>query len=47
MGVGTIYRHDYGNVSEVFVWRTVRHDLTPLLEVVEREIAHRPPADAE
>jgi uncharacterized protein with HEPN domain len=23
MGVGNIYRHDYDNVAEAFVWRTV------------------------
>ena len=38
MGIGNVYRHDYDNVSEEFVWRTVRHSLTPLLEVVEAEI---------
>jgi uncharacterized protein with HEPN domain len=39
MGVGNIYRHDYDNVAEEFVWRTVRHSLAPLLAVVESEIA--------
>ena len=39
MGVGNIYRHDYDNVAEEFVWRTVRHSLAPLLTVVEAEIA--------
>lgn len=47
MGAGNIYRHDYDNVSETFVWRTVRHDLASLFEAVEREIAQLPPADAE
>src|SRR5450631_1294791 len=31
MGVGNIYRHDYDNVAEEMVWRTVRHSLEPLL----------------
>lgn len=39
MGVGNVYRHDYDNVAEDFVWRTVQHSLTPLLTVVENEIA--------
>ncbi len=39
MGVGNVYRHDYDNVAEDFVWRTVQHSLDPLLAVVEREIA--------
>ena len=39
MGVGNIYRHDYDNVAEQFVWRTVHHSLAPLLAVVEAEIA--------
>jgi uncharacterized protein with HEPN domain len=39
MGVGNIYRHDYDNVAEEMVWRTVQHSLAPLLEVVAREIA--------
>jgi uncharacterized protein with HEPN domain len=39
MGVGNVYRHDYDNVAEEFVWRTVQHSLAPLLAVVESEIA--------
>jgi uncharacterized protein with HEPN domain len=39
MGVGNVYRHDYDNVAEAFVWRTVQHSLTPLLAAVESEIA--------
>ncbi len=38
MGVGNIYRHDYDNVAEEQVWRTVRHSLPILLAVVETEI---------
>ncbi len=38
MGVGNIYRHDYDNVAEEFVWQTVMQSLTPLLAVVEDEI---------
>lgn len=39
MGVGNVYRHDYDNVAEEFVWRTVQNSLESLLEVVETEIA--------
>jgi uncharacterized protein with HEPN domain len=39
MGVGSVYRHDYDNVAEQFVWHTVQHSLEPLLVVVESEIA--------
>jgi uncharacterized protein with HEPN domain len=39
MGLGNVYRHNYDNVSEDFVWQTVRHSLEPLIAVVEREIA--------
>jgi uncharacterized protein with HEPN domain len=42
MGAGNIYRHDYDNVAEEFVWETVRHSLAPLLAVVEAEIARLP-----
>jgi len=38
-GVGNVYRHDYDNVAEEFVWRTVQQSLQPLLEAVEKEIA--------
>ena len=39
MGAGNVYRHDYDNVAEDIVWRTVEHSLGPLLAVVEAEIA--------
>jgi uncharacterized protein with HEPN domain len=39
MGVGNIYRHDYDNVDEGQVWRTVNDSLPMLLTVVESEIA--------
>ncbi len=42
MGVGNVYRHDYDNVAEEFIWRTVQHSLRPLLEAVEAEIASLP-----
>ena len=38
MGVGNIYRHDYDNVQETFVWATVQDHLSPLLAVVTAEI---------
>jgi uncharacterized protein with HEPN domain len=39
MGAGNISRHDYDNVGEDFVWRTVKQSLAPLLAAVESEIA--------
>ncbi len=39
MGVGNIYRHDYDNVAEEIVWRTVQTSLAPLLAAIESEIA--------
>jgi uncharacterized protein with HEPN domain len=38
-GAGNVYRHDYDNVVEQIVWRTVTHDLAPLLAIVERELS--------
>jgi uncharacterized protein with HEPN domain len=45
VGVGNIYRHDYDNVAEEFVWRTSRQSLDALLTVVMQEIErfdHKP-----
>ena len=42
MGAGNIYRHDYDNVHEPIVWRTVQQSLGPLLTVVEDEIMRLP-----
>jgi uncharacterized protein with HEPN domain len=39
MGAGNVYRHDYDNVAEEIVWRTVQHNLAPLRAAVERELA--------
>jgi len=39
MGAGNVYRHDYDNVVEELVWRTVQQSLAPLMAVVETEIA--------
>jgi uncharacterized protein with HEPN domain len=39
MGVGNVYRHDYDNVDEEFVWRTVHESLGALLAAVEAELA--------
>jgi uncharacterized protein with HEPN domain len=38
-GIGNVYRHEYDNVAEEIVWRTVQHSLAPLLEVIERELS--------
>lgn len=37
--VGNFYRHQYDNVAESYVWRTVQEYLPPLLAVVLSEIA--------
>jgi len=42
MGVGNVYRHDYDNVAEEIVWRTVQHSLAPLLVAVEAEMDRSP-----
>jgi len=42
MGAGNVYRHDYDDVAEDMVWRTVQESLTPLLTVVEAEIRELP-----
>ena len=39
MGVGNVYRHDYDNVDESQVWRTVHDSLPQLIGVIEAEIA--------
>jgi uncharacterized protein with HEPN domain len=39
MGAGNVYRHDYDNVAEDIVWRTVQRSVVPLLAAVESEIA--------
>jgi hypothetical protein len=42
MDLGNFYRHQYDNVAEDYVWRTVQQGLTPPLVVVEEEIANLP-----
>lgn len=39
MGLGNVYRHDYDNVAEEFVWRTVQNSVESLLAVIDAEIA--------
>lgn len=39
MGVGNIYRHNYDNVAEQLVWRTVREGVPALLAAISQEIA--------
>ena len=38
MGVGNVYRHNYDNVAEQQVWRTVRESVRSLLAAVAEEI---------
>ena len=37
-GAGNIYRHDYDDVVEQFVWKTATVDLPPLLAAIESEL---------
>lgn len=39
-GVGNVYRHEYDNVEEAQVWRTINDSLPHLVTVVEAEIAN-------
>jgi uncharacterized protein with HEPN domain len=41
MGSGNVYRHEYDNVAESFVWRTVQNSLPELLAMVDRELNQR------
>ena len=38
-GAGSIYRHDYEEVSDEAIWDTARKSLEPLLAAVEAELA--------
>ncbi len=38
MGVGNVYRHNYENVAEEQVWRTIRDGVPALLAAVTGEI---------
>jgi uncharacterized protein with HEPN domain len=46
MDVGNVYRHEYDNVAEDAVWRTVQQRLAPLLAFVDDEISRLPDADS-
>jgi uncharacterized protein with HEPN domain len=35
---GNVYRHDYEDVAANVIWRTLHHDLPPLLAVMEQEL---------
>jgi uncharacterized protein with HEPN domain len=37
-GAGNIYRHNYEDVLEEILWRTLKHALEPLKAVVEEEL---------
>jgi uncharacterized protein with HEPN domain len=39
MGAGNVYRHDYDNVAEEFVWRTLHESVPTLKAIVDEEIA--------
>lgn len=38
-GAGNVYRHDYENVQELRVWKTIHERLSALRAVVESELA--------
>jgi uncharacterized protein with HEPN domain len=38
MGVGNIYRHNYDDVAEPQVWRTVRDSVSSLLAAISKQI---------
>ena len=40
-GAGNIYRHDYENVREALVWRTVKDALPVLLTALEPELLRK------
>jgi len=42
MDAGNFYRHQYGNVAEKFVWRTIHESLAPLLAMISAEIKALP-----
>jgi uncharacterized protein with HEPN domain len=37
--VGKLYRHDYDNVLDSYLWATVQDHLSPLADAIETEIA--------
>lgn len=37
-GAGNVYRHDYEDIADDMIWRTVRDSLGPLLAVVQLEL---------
>lgn len=39
---GNLYRHQYEDVLEQRVWRTIKDNLTPLLGVAEDELSRMP-----
>ena len=42
-GAGNIYRHDYEDVLDQIVWRTVHEGLKPLAEAVQAELRRLSP----
>ena len=38
MDAGNLYRHQYSNVAEHRVWRTIHENLPPLQTIVEAEL---------
>jgi len=38
-GAGNVYRHDYEDVQERILWRTVREELSDLRAAVENELS--------
>jgi uncharacterized protein with HEPN domain len=42
---GNVYRHEYEEVLDAVIWRTVQHNLEPLRAVVELELGSFPQRD--
>ncbi len=38
MSAGNVYRHDYDNVLEAFVWRTVKERMPDLIEAIREDL---------
>jgi uncharacterized protein with HEPN domain len=41
-GAGNVYRHQYRNVLEILIWRTVKEHLDSLQQVIEAELRETP-----
>jgi uncharacterized protein with HEPN domain len=42
MGAGNVHRHDYDNIAEDQVWRTVNESLATLIDAIAQELGSQP-----